>query len=325
MPVLEPRSGPRKSPIPGGRAGSLLRFQLTGNLGREARLLNEAFRSINKRGGILEEANAEALQIVKDKAAAHLAKSIAENRRPQIKQQNRVTLRKVIQNPSSHIVTANGFRFMVEDQVRPQIDYAYSLEYGDRSQIGRNIYFLFLGRVPAERRRGVNRGVSSPFNTSLERTPRAAREFRQSFRPHSGRGNRAAPGRLGGIKTLGRGAPAGAVTDRILGPRELGRSDAPRLKGSQYNQSRFKVKILNPVPTYAYGRKAGRDWEKLKNKAYPEIVKRVYDSKMAELAAKVPLLDGAKAKSRTARSKSKKANLKGLRGNGDVTVGFRDQ
>lgn len=220
---------------------------------------SEIYKRLLSDSGFAAQVNKASVQWMKGRAAENLRKAIVDNRRPQFPNRSREgkSLKQSIYSDKSHEVRVDGWRFMVEAQVRPENAYAFALEYGDDTWVNRKIFFLFLGRTPQQLRRGSNRRLNPDPADLLNKRGDTSRQRMFNHRPNSARGNKpASPGRAGGVQFSGAGS-ANRITDRIMGPRELGRTDAPRLKGRQFRQSRFKVLIRNPVPAYAYGRDAG--------------------------------------------------------------------
>lgn len=285
----------KKKPIPGGRDNELVNFKLDNDMSAKAARLAKEFRKLGGKGGFVRAANEASLKYLMNKAAENLDKSVRRNRRPQNARTG--ALRKVIMERDSHIMTDHGFRFMDEDLVRAKIHYAYSLEYGDSSQIGRDIYFLFLGRSP-------NRKISSSrVGTQNERDRRdAGRAFgvrgdsseklRHAHRRNRLRGNDPFFGVQRHTNADG-SLVKERVTDRLVGPREFntgGRGGGVmKTKGK-----RFQVRIKNPVPEYAYGRKAGKTF--LDEHFYEDELDRQFEQGKANLLRKegVELKQGPK-------------------------------
>lgn len=309
------------------------RLEDLGQYTAHARAMAKAMQQATGKGGLLEQMNQFALNYVKTEAAKNLEARITEHGRPRIKPNNqRVTLRKVIFENSSHEVTPEGFRFMVQDKVRAKIDYAFSLEYGDRSQIGRDIYFLFLGRSPtlardelvrlrrerklsrsaAEARADVqdplrrfNRASDNRFSRKFSHRPSAIRSTQRIQGPLQAGDN---PAKFGATR-LGTDFRA----DRILGPRELGRSDAdvPKLKGREFGQKRFQVTIRNPVPQYRYGRDAGDKFAANMSTIYGDEIRKRWKERFAKpTAVNLETKVKADAVARKAAAKAAKAAAK---------------
>lgn len=298
------------------RKKEIFNYVLRGAELAEAKRTAALYQKLTGDAGFVKRVNEQSIQWMKGRAVGNLEKSITANHRPQIarRDQNNKSLRQVIFNDDSHKVTPFGWKFMVESQVRPQKrggDYAFSLEYGDSSQIGRDIYFLFLGRTPNERRRGINRSKNPDPDSAINRHGDKFGDFTFNHRPSIARSNNRRVPFAEGVQRLG----PNSRTDRIMGPRELGRTDAPKLKGRQFRQPRFKVTIRNPVPEWEYGRKAGRDFKKFG--VYGTLAVAEF-KKHLEKETHTELVVGPKTKKpRRARTVDP---LKGRNGNGDVTV-----
>ena len=252
-----PRIPPGRGNVNAFRAprAQLLKYRIDARgIDAQARKLSQIYRRrLGQTGGLIAKANRESVEWLKQRAQVNLEESIKENRRPQIRSRDEPSLAEVIGNDSSHTVFNAGFRFMVTKKVRPQIDYAFSLEYGDRSQIGREIKFQFYGSnaTPREPFASFNKRSASTF------------EITRRFQPRSPyRGNAA----MGVTGHYYEGAED-TVTDRIVGPREYNRTALFQ------GRRRTRVKIKNPVPQYAYGRKAGRAF----------VSEQIYTRKLLEI------------------------------------------
>lgn len=231
-------------PIKGGRSREIVHYSAQGDMRRQAQKIGARFRRLGGAGGIMKPAYEQSLKFLIDRSIANLNEAIAEHRRPQFARFRNGELERVIRNQNSHTITNRGFRFMVEDKVRAQIPYAFSLEYGDKSQVDQYRYLIFLG--PPEGRTGVQGNQSE--------------QFRSHHKPDSTRGTDPRTG------VANRGQHL--LADRIIGKRELetgGKADAKKgIPGglnlrSDYvlGAKRYRVKIKNPVPAYRYGRDAG--------------------------------------------------------------------
>lgn len=210
----------------------------------QARKMEERFIRETKRGGFIEQTHRTSLHTIQNMAVKNLKQSMAANRRPDF---NTGRLEKAIVNDNYSTVTPTHVEFLVRSKIFPDVPYYASLEYGDRSQLGRDIAFLFLG---------ARKGAQSPNYSSDHR-----RNFNRAHEPSSTRNNT----RSG----IPHSNPTG-VSDRIVGPREyksrFGRANAFR------QGRRFRVIIRRPVPRYAYGQKAGDLF--LSSRAYKTIFDR---------------------------------------------------
>lgn len=210
----------------------------------QARRMEEEFIRATKSGGFVESTNRESLHWIQRQALKNLETSMATNRRPGFPTHR---LEKAIVNDKYSEVTPTTVKFLVREKIFPDVPYFASLEYGDRSQIGRDIYFLFLG---------VRKGADAPNTRGDSR-----RIFNRTQRPSDVRNNRS-PNVAHTIKSHGDGglhesrraktvtfSRSDAVSDRLVGPREY---KARSFKSTR----RFRVIIRRPVPRYAYGQKA---------------------------------------------------------------------
>jgi hypothetical protein len=208
----------------------------------QAREIEQRFIRETKKGGFIENTNRIALHRIQQQAVKNLKQSMASNKRPDF---STGRLEKAIVNDNYSTVTPTHLEFLVRSKIFPDVPYYASLEYGDRSQIGRNISFLFLG---------ARKGPDSPNFSSDHR-----RQFNRGHKPSGARNNT-----RGGIPR----SSATGVSDRIVGPREYsaryGRANAFR------QGRRFRVIIRRPVPRYAYGQKAGDLF--LSSRAYKPIL-----------------------------------------------------
>jgi hypothetical protein len=294
------------------------------------------WRKITGESGFTKKVNEASIQWMKETAAANLATSISANRRPQVTSRggDNKSLRQVIFADASHKVTTFGWKFMVESQVRPQKrggDYAFSLEYGDHTWVGKKIYFLFLGRTPNARRRLSNRHKNPDADTDINRSTDKFGRFTFNHRPNILRNNdlrlvshkRGGRTVIGGVQRFGalrEDNREGHLTDRIMGPRELGRSDEPPLlKSAQFQQNRFRVKIRRPVPEWQYGRKAGRLF--VKQGVYGAMAAQLF-KEFYEKPTHTKLVEGAKV--RKPRVKKPVDPHAGRPGFSRVTVRNRD-
>jgi hypothetical protein len=139
----------RPKPIPGGRDKELVAYRVQGDVKAQVAHLTKLYRKMGGKGGRVYATNEESVRWLARRAVVNLDEKSKAHGRPQNFRSGK--LARAIRSPKSHIVSTVGFRFMVEKQVRAQIPYAFSLEYGDRSQIGRDIYFLFLGKSPSRK------------------------------------------------------------------------------------------------------------------------------------------------------------------------------
>lgn len=302
----------RVKPIPGGRNTELVNFRLQGDVKAQAARLTKAFRKLGGKGGLVYATNQSSVKWLQQQAVSNLNEKIKAHGRPNNFRSG--ALARVIRNENSHVVSTVGFRFMVEKNVRKQIPYAFSLEYGDRSQIGRDIYFLFLGRSPSKSRPSTNRSQSQnakdradaaqAFNNRSDNAER----FRHSHRPSLTRSTHP----YFGVQhhTEASGARAGTVSDRLIGPREFntgGKGGGAFRSGYIKKGKRFQVRIKNPVPQYRYGRDAGKKF--VENDVYRTLLQARFD-KGPEQAAGVVMVPGLAAakKSRKGSSRSRSKN-----------------
>jgi hypothetical protein len=236
----------------------------------QARKMEERFAREMKKGGFIEQTNRESLHWIQKKALENLEQSMATNRRPSFPTHK---LEKAIVNDKYSTVSPTEIQFLVREKIFPVVPYYASLEYGDRSQIGRDIFFLFLG---------VRKGADDP-NTSGD----SRRIFNRTHKPSDVRNNRSphVPHTIhsegdGGLhesrraKTVTFGRSNG-VSDRLVGPREYDIYGKAPFKSTR----RFRVIIRRPVPRYAYGTKAGDLF--LSSKQY----KQIFAQASAEFAA----------------------------------------
>lgn len=283
-----------------GHQDELLSYQIAGDISKLANKLTREYRKLGGSGGVVAKANQASIDWLAKRAIANLHEKIQANRRPQYAATN--YLARAIRNPESHTVTNKGFRFMVEAKVRKVMgherDYAFSLEYGDSSQIGRNIYFLFLGRkLPAG-----GRFATEAFNVRGD----SAERHRTAHPKNIFRSN----DRLFGVQNQSHANAANLTTDRIIGPREsaTGGKGGGALQSNYIKDAkRYRVTIRNPVPEYRYGRDAAAAF--LSEHIYEQKLQEVVDLKKVLKDTKTALVPG-----------KKKANLVGKGKNGPVTV-----
>ncbi len=255
-----------KKNIPGGRDKELLNYRVEGDVKAQAAKLTRAFKKMGGKGGLVHRTNKESVKWVARQAVRNLEESIKSNARPG--RFNSGKLARVVRNEDSHAVSTVGFRFMDENKVRKQIDYAFSLEYGDRSQIGRDIYFLFLGKSPNRRtRKDTNRSQTKndrdrqQAGKNFQVRSDNAESFRFSHRPSLRRSTHPYFGVA--HHTNADGNNSQRVSDRLIGPRQFrsGGKGGGGFKSKHIaNGKRFQVRIKNPVPQYRYGRKAGKQF-----------------------------------------------------------------
>jgi hypothetical protein len=222
------------------------------------------------KSGLFLQINTEALHVLQQDALKNLRGSIARNGRPDIRSRkaNATRLEDALVDDKYSEVTEKKIALLVRSKVVDDVPYYRALEYGSRSQIGKERYFLYLSA-----RSGIS---SSNFATD------PARIFNRRQRPSMLRNN----GRNANPKSLSYN-PASQVrpevgqrTDRIVGTRERqGRSISKAFKGSVH-----KIIIRRPVPAYRYANNAGRD---LIDGKYESILNRYKAKFLAEYGVKL--------------------------------------
>jgi hypothetical protein len=203
----------------------------------QAKELDKAFRRHLGKGGFTEVTNQRSLTWIQNQAVENLRESMARNRRPDF---NTGRLERAITNNKYSNATPTHVQFFIRARIFPDVPYYASLEFGDRSQVGKERWFSF---------RGV-RGKAGAANFSAD----SRRNFNRAHKPSDVRNNRRPNELAPGRKSVTHGG-AGRVSDRIIGPREyksrLGKSNAFS------DERRVRVIIRRPVPRYAYGTRAG--------------------------------------------------------------------
>jgi hypothetical protein len=311
----------RAKTIPGGRDKELVAYRVQGDVKAQVAHLTKLYKKMGGKGGLVYATNEESVKWMARNAVVNLDAKSKAHGRPQNFRTGK--LARTIRSPKSHIVSTVGFRFMVEKQVRAQIAYAFSLEYGDRSQIGRNIYFLFLGKgrdrsKPARANKKVTQNDADRVNFARKFNHHGsnAESYRTSHRPKLTRSTHP----YFGVQhhTAAHGANANRTSDRIIGPRELhtgGRGGGAMRSGFITNGKRYRVTIKNPVPQYRYGRDAG---DKFVNESvYLDLLMARYKKgPEAEGVVMVPgVRKAAAASKKAARSKKKAFGPKANSGN----------
>lgn len=173
---------------------------------------------------IIRAANREGLRWIQLKAKENLEQKIVSHGRPHFRS---FRLEGAVVSDNFSTADGRGIKFLIDKKIRNVVPYYASLEYGDRSQIGRRIPFFFL---------------STGFGIrSLNRAGAHEHEFKQHQAPDIARVNDA--------------ARSNRLSDRIIGPRERQRG-GPNSDGGLYAE-RHTALIQRPVPKYRYGRNAG--------------------------------------------------------------------
>ncbi len=217
----------------------------------EARKLKRAFEKETGDSGFMKEANRQSLLIIQKRAQENLISKMSEHGRPPIRNTQpggRPSLQNEIVKMKYSYYSGASFAFLQRAKIFPVVPYYASIEYGDDSQVGRYIYFNFLGTNPrTEKRRSTNPG-----------TPNRADNFNPGAYRHRHYANVARSQALRSPKhqTARKAMDYSGATysDRIIGPRERGwvRGSNEGWKGN----GSVRVKIKRPVPAYRYGRDA---------------------------------------------------------------------
>lgn len=215
----------------------------------QAKELERQFRGQLREGGFVHRANQIALARIQEKALANLEESMAHNRRPDFRTG---LLEKAIVDNRYSEATPERVQFFIRSRIFPDVPYYASLEFGDRSQVGKKRWLSF---------RGVRAGNQAP-NYSIDNR----RIFNRSQAPSDIRNNRRPDEiKVGRSITFG---GEGRVSDRIIGSREF----KSRLgKNNEFSATgRVPVIIKRPVPKYAYGTRAGEFF--LQRREYKKIL-----------------------------------------------------
>ncbi len=225
-------------------------FEPSFELQVKAEKLAVEMRKLTGRQGFIADANKEALEWVKDRAAENLKESMAAHARPQRFSTRK--LRGAILANKSHEVTPTGFKFMVRDKVEPVVPYYHALEVGNDYWVGKYVWLAFLGTS------------ADPASRNTEAHMGKAYRYRQ--RPNITRGNTDKGIRGQTSREKIEGKPGGPLkSDRLVGPRERGAKAslkyAPPGSGADHvnknkNVIPYRVKIRRPVPAYRYGTRA---------------------------------------------------------------------
>ncbi len=174
---------------------------------------------------IIRAANRDGLRWIQLKARENLEQKIVSHKRPHFRS---FRLEEAIVSDNFSTADGRGIKFLIDKKIRGVVPYYASLEYGDKSQIGRRIPFFFL---------------STGFGIrSLNRAGAAEHEFKQHQAPDINRVNDA--------------SRSNRLSDRIIGPRERQRG-GPNTDGGGLHAERHTALIRRPVPRYRYGRDAG--------------------------------------------------------------------
>ncbi len=190
---------------------------------------------------IIRQCNRDGLLWIQLRAKQNLEAKIEGNKRPHFRS---FRLERAILSNSYSTADGHGIKFLIDKKIRTDVPYYASLEYGDKSQIGRRIPFFFLSTG------------SSPFSANRAGAPESA--FRQGQAPD--------------IKRV-TSVPNGSRSDRLIGPREY-KSGAPNSSGGLATERHTAI-IRRPVPKYRYGRNAGDSF--ISERIYEQIL----DSRIA--------------------------------------------
>lgn len=226
---------------------------LVAKVNRMQRLMsNEAKR-------LIREANAIGLKYIQHQALEHLRQDMSDARRPF----RTGRLEAAIVDDKYSKADGLGIRFLIDKLIREDVPYYAALEYGDRHSIGRQIPFIFLGT-----KRGKAPGNSPDAKKSAYKNLKAPNFARSNGIKVPGQ--RREIRRLGGDEHgyRGKGVYHNERTDRVVGPREIGRLNGkdPNVRARRNKQGKIKgdgvflVTIKRPVPDYRYGQKARDDF-----------------------------------------------------------------
>lgn len=92
--------------------------------------------------GAVLKANQRSLRWIQDTASDNLTKSINAHGRPQDRNSGR--LKRAIEDPGNSSATVDGFAFMQDDKVRPEVPYYRAIERGSSYWVNKRLPFLFL-------------------------------------------------------------------------------------------------------------------------------------------------------------------------------------
>jgi hypothetical protein len=193
-------------------------------------------------------ANQRSLKYVQQKALENLDQAIEEHGRPQ--EYNSGRLRRAIENPEFSTAGQDGFDFLIDARVEPQVPYYRAIEFGSSHFVGRRILLNFL----------------DPGGGAHPRSTRDTDLMVDQSNPRK----------------------KGRFTDPVLGVRNPRRKDAiigPRqrreLGDKGLEDTAVGVVIRNPIPAYHYGTRAAEQFRTA------EIYKRYVTQELNKLGLKV--------------------------------------
>lgn len=126
-------------------------------------------------------ANERSLEYVQQAALKQLDTAITEHGRPQ--EYNSGRLRRAIEDPAYSSVTKDGFKFLIDDRIEPQVPYYRAIESGSSHFVGRRILLNFLdpsgGAHPRSTSSGTDPvlGVRDPRRKDAIIGPRQRRQL----------------------------------------------------------------------------------------------------------------------------------------------------